>query len=80
VVNYLIAFLEQIGHHSGINYIEVVRNTLDSFNISKERLSYFITDNTLNNNTVLNTLAVKYSFIKEYRRTCYACHVLNLVA
>jgi len=67
VVNYLIALLEQIGRYSGINYTEVIRNTLDSFNISKERLSYFITDNALNNNTALNTLAVKYSFIKEYR-------------
>jgi len=80
IVNYLIALLKQIGRHSGINYIEVVRNILDSFNISKEWLSYFIIDNALNNNTALNTLAVKYSFIKEYRRTRCACYVLNLVA
>ena len=80
VVNYLIALLEQIGCHSGINYAEVVGNTLDSFNISKKRLGYFVIDNALNNDTALNTLTVKYSFIKEYKRTRYAYHVLNLVA
>ena len=80
VVDYLIALPEQISRHSGINYAEVVGNTLDSFNISKERLGYFVTDNASNNDTALDTLAVKYSFIKEHRRTRCACHVLNLVA
>lgn len=80
MVDYLITLPEQLGRHSSINYIEVVGNTLDSFNISKERLGYFVTDNALNNDTALDTLAVKYSFTKEHRRTRCACHVLNLVA
>ena len=80
IVNYLITLLEQLSYYSSINYIEVVRNILDSFNISKKRLSYFIIDNALNNNTALNTLTIKYSFIKEYRRTRCAYYILNLVA
>jgi len=67
IIIYLITLLEQLGYYSSINYIKVVGNILDSFNISKKWLSYFVTDNALNNNTILNTLAIKYGFIKEYR-------------
>ena len=54
VVNYLIALLTQLGRYLSINYAEVVGNVLASFNISKERIGYFITNNAGNNNTALD--------------------------
>jgi hypothetical protein len=38
VVDYLIALLELLGRHTGINYAEVIGNVFTHFNVSKERL------------------------------------------
>ena len=59
--------------------MEVISNVLNIFKITKERLSYFITDNTYINNTCLDYLTVKFSFNKAHRRTYYTYYILNLV-
>ena len=79
-MDYILTLPTQLGQHLGINYTEVISNVLNIFKITKERLSYFITNNTHINNTCLNYLAVKFSFNKAYRRAYYAYHILNLVA
>ena len=59
--------------------MEVISNVLNTFKITKERLSYFITNNAYTNNTCLDYLAVKFSFNKAYRYARCAYHILNLV-
>src|SRR6266567_664482 len=60
--------------------MEVINNIFNIFKIIKERLSYFVTDNTYINNIYLDYLAVKFSFNKAYRHTYYIYYILNLVA
>jgi len=79
-VDYMLTLPTQLGQHSGINYMEVISNVLNTFKITKERLGYFITDNAYTNNTCLNYLVVKFSFNKAYRRAYCAYYILNLVA
>ena len=79
VVDYMLALPTQLGQHSGINYAEVIGNVLNTFKITKEWLSYFITDNAYTNNTYLDYLAVKFGFNKAYRCACCAYYILNLV-
>ena len=59
--------------------MEVISNVLNTFKITKEQLSYFITNNAYINNTYLDYLVVKFSFNKAYRRTYYTYYILNLV-
>ena len=68
VVNYLIALLEQLSRHTRINYAAVISNVLAHFKVTKESLSYFVTNNTGNNNTCLNYLATIFNFRKDNRR------------
>ena len=65
VVNYLITLLKQLGRYTGINYTAVIGNILAHFKVTKKSLSYFITDNTRNNNTCLNHLATVFNFKKD---------------
>ena len=65
VVNYLIALLELLSRYTGINYAEVIGNVFTHFNVSKERLGYFITDNAANNGTYIDYLSTKLNFKKE---------------
>ena len=76
----MLALPTQLGQHLGINYVEVISNVLNTFKITKERLSYFITDNAYINDTCLDYLAVKFSFNKAHRRARCAYYILNLVA
>ena len=80
IVNYLITLPEQLSRYIGINYAEVVSNVLTHFNVSKERLGYFITDNAANNSIYLDYLSIKLSFKKEDRQIRYAAYTLNLIA
>ena len=65
VINYLIALLEQLGRHTRINYAAVISDILAYFKVTKESLSYFITNNTRNNNTYLDYLATVFNFRKD---------------
>jgi len=65
VVNYLIALLEQLGRYTGINYAAVISDVLAYFKVTKESLSYFITNNARNNNTCLDYLATIFNFRKD---------------
>jgi len=65
VINYLIALPEQLGCHTGINYAVVISNVLAYFKVTKESLSYFVTNNTGNNNTCLDYLATVFNFRKD---------------
>ena len=78
-MDYILTLPTQLGQHLGINYAEVISNVFNIFKITKERLSYFITNNAYINNTYLDYLVVKFSFNKAYRYTYYAYYILNLV-
>ena len=65
VINYLIALLEQLSYYTGINYAAVIGDILAYFKVTKESLSYFITNNTRNNNTCLDYLATVFNFRKD---------------
>ena len=80
VINYLIALPEQPSRYTGINYAAVIGDVLAHFKVTKESLSYFITNNARNNNTYLNYLATVFNFRKDDRRIRYAAYTLNLVA
>ena len=80
VVNYLIALPEQLGRHTRINYAAVIGNVLAHFKVTKESLSYFVTNNTRNNNTYLDHLATVFNFRKDDQHIRCAAHTLNLVA
>ena len=80
VVNYLITLPELLGRHTGINYAEVISNILTHFNVSKERLGYFITNNAANNSTCINYLSTKLNFKKEDYWIQCAAYTLNLAA
>lgn len=80
VVDYLIALPELLGRHTGINYANVISNVLTHFNVSKERLGYFITDNAANNGTCIDYLSTELNFKKEDRWIRCAAYILNLVA
>ena len=80
VINYLIALLEQLGRHTGINYAEVVSSVLTHFGVSKEKLSYFITNNAANNSICLDYLSLKFGFKKETYQIRCAAYTLNLIA
>ena len=79
IVNYILTLPIQLNQYLGINYTEVISNVLNILKIIKERLSYFITNNTYINNTQLNHLAAKFSFNKAYRYIYCAYHILNLI-
>ena len=80
VVNYLIALLEQLGRHTGINYAAVIGDILAYFKVTKESLGYFVTENARNNNTCLDHLDTVFNFRKDNRRIWCAAYTLNLVA
>ena len=77
--NILFSLLEQLGRHLGINYIEVIANVITKYNLANQ-ISYFIIDNTHNNDTCLDHLVDKFGFNKEQQRLCCVPHILNLVA
>lgn len=78
--DYIIALPTQLGRHFGENYAEVIGGVLNKFNITKERLGYFVVDNESKNNTAVEGLAIKFNFIASHRHGRYAYHILNLVA
>jgi hypothetical protein len=61
----LIALLEQLSRYTGINYATVIGNVLAYFKVTKESISYFITNNARNNNTCLDYLATVFNFRKD---------------
>jgi hypothetical protein len=79
IVDYMLTLPMQLSQYSGINYMEVINNILNTFKIIKERLSYLITDNAYINNTCLDYLVVKFGFNKAYRHACCTYYILNLV-
>ena len=79
VVDYLIALPEQLGHYTGINYTTIIGNVLAHFKVTKKSLSYFVTDNTKNNNTCLDHLATIFNFRKDNWHIQCTAHTLNLV-
>ncbi|KAF2474951.1 uncharacterized protein BDR25DRAFT_214912, partial [Lindgomyces ingoldianus] len=52
--------------HVGVNIATVINATLKSFKIFTYNLGYFIFNNTINNNFIINALAIKYNFNAYY--------------
>ena len=57
----------------------VISDVLTYFKVTKESLSYFVTNNTKNNNTCLNYLATVFNFKKDNQRIQYTAYTLNLI-
>jgi len=68
VVNYLLALPEHLGRSFRANYVEIVKAVLQQYNITKDNLGYFITNNKSKNNTCLDYLTTLYKFVKIERR------------
>jgi hypothetical protein len=64
----LIALPQQLSHHTGINFVEVIGDILAYFKVTKESFNYFITDNARNNDICLGHLATVFSFSKDERQ------------
>ena len=79
VVNYLLALPEHLSRSFKANYTEIIKAVLQQYNITKDNLSYFITNNKSKNNTCLDYLAALYKFIKIERRIWCAAYILNLI-
>ncbi|KAF2681460.1 hypothetical protein K458DRAFT_309704, partial [Lentithecium fluviatile CBS 122367] len=50
----------------GANITTIINAILKSFKISIYNLGYFVLNNTINNNFVINTLTIKYNFNTYY--------------
>ena len=75
----MLTFLVQLGRHFRANYVEVIGNILAGFYITPKYLSYFITDNKLKNNIILEALSKKFDFNKDKRRRRCAYYIFNLI-
>ena len=71
---------EHLSRSFGVNYAEIIKAVLQQYNIAKDNLGYFVTDNESKNDTCLDYLATLYKFVKIERRIRCAAHILNLVA
>ena len=80
VEDYVLGLPQLHGCHSGENIAHVVAETLQTFEIDKTRLGYFVLDNATNNDTAIESLADKYDFWAPHRRLRCTCHILNLAA
>ena len=52
---------------------------LQSFDITRSKLCYFVLDNAYNNDTAVNKFAAVFDFSASDCRLRCACHILNLV-
>ncbi|KAF2679999.1 hypothetical protein K458DRAFT_312712, partial [Lentithecium fluviatile CBS 122367] len=52
--------------YTGANITTIINATLKSFKISTYNLGYFILNNAINNNSVINALTIKYNFNAYY--------------
>ena len=59
--------------------VEVVIAIFNNFNITVEKLSYFVLDNAYNNNTTINTIALKMGFSALERRLACGPYTYNLI-
>jgi hypothetical protein len=74
-----IALPQLVGAHTGEAIADAVAQILRYFDISSNKLGYFVLDNAYNNNTAVNQLGLMYGFKAADRRLRCACHILNLV-
>ncbi|KAF5319077.1 hypothetical protein D9758_018663 [Tetrapyrgos nigripes] len=84
LVEQLIDFRELIGEHSGENMAEAVWDTLQKFGIT-DRVIAFVMDNVTNNDTMIESLAKKYSeanlqLSAKDARMCCMPHTIHLAA
>jgi hypothetical protein len=55
----------QFSRYFSINYTKVISSILKGYNITEERIGYFIINNTSNNNIALDQLAIIFNFKKD---------------
>lgn len=67
------------GAHTGEAIAQAVVQTLKAYNITHDKLGYFVLDNAANNNTAITTIARDYTFEPAHRSLRCACHTLNLI-
>ena len=79
MVDYILALLVQLSCYFGINYIEVIGDILADFYITPKYLSYFIIDNKLLYNIMLEALSKRFNFNKDNRHRQYVYYILNLI-
>lgn len=74
-----IALPQLTGAHSGKAMTEIVIAIFKEFNIDVGSLSYFVLDNAYNNNTTINTIALKMGFNATKKRLACGPHTYNLI-
>ena len=77
--SFLLSILELIGRYTGVNITNSVAVIIAKFNIS-DRISYFILDNVLNNNTYIQALGKEFNFNQKECYLYYASYIINLIA
>ena len=65
--------------HSGENLADVIYKTLLEFGVASTKISWFITNNALNNNTAIQVLSRRIGFDAVERRVRCDPHTINLV-
>lgn len=59
---------------------QAIVETLKAYNITHNKLGYFVLDNAANNDTAITAIARDYAFEPAHRRLRCACHTLNLIS
>jgi hypothetical protein len=68
------------GSHTGERVAEAIQRTLSAYQITLNRLGYFVLNNAAANDTTIAALARTNGFKASYRRLCCSPHTLNLVS
>jgi hypothetical protein len=76
-----IALPQLTGAYTGERMAEVVLIILQKFEINTRKISYFMLNNTSNNDSTIQAIAHKpeWDFDPIHRRLCYGPHTLNLI-
>jgi hypothetical protein len=74
-----IALPQLTGAHSGKKMAEVVSQMLQQFIINSSTVSYFVHDNTSNNNSAVAAIAQKMDFDATHHHICCGSHTLNSI-
>jgi hypothetical protein len=75
-----IALPQLTGAHSGEKVADVISQTLRQFSINSRTVSYFVLDNTSNNNSAVAAIAQKMDFDAAYCRIRCGLHTLNFIS
>jgi hypothetical protein len=80
IYNLLITLAQLASAHTGEVIAKAISETLEIYSITRDRLGYFVLNNSTNNNTAIAALSKAYDFNPTHRRLLrYSAYTLNLV-